>query len=134
MTVSAPLPPVVATHLEALRRDHPDAEATVLPDQTVLVRVPNVRLPNGWSRAETEVCFIVPPMYPVAPPDCFWAELGLRLANGALPQASNESTPIPHIPNGQRLWFSWHVQAWNPLTASLRTYVRVVEDRLKRAH
>lgn len=127
------LSPVLARHLETLQQRFPEANADMLPDQSTLVRVPHVALPPGWSRTETAVWFIAPPMYPVAPPDCFWADLGLRLADGGIPMNVNESNPVPHV-SEPRLWFSWHVQNWSPISSTLSTFMRVVEDRFRRAN
>jgi hypothetical protein len=99
-----------------------------LPDGTTLVTVPSVMLPPGWNRAATTVSFIVPVGYPMARPDCFWAEVGLRLAGGGMPQGAGVN-PVPGT--GQPgLWFSWHLAVWNPVTDSLLTYVRVIQRRL----
>ena len=100
---------------------------TPLPDGTAMVSVPGVPLPPGWSQSGTTVRFIVPVGYPMAKPDCFWADPGLRLANGGQPASSGVNT-LPHG-QGNGLWFSWHVGVWKA-TDTLLTYVRVVQNRL----
>ena len=67
----------------------------------------------------------------MARPDCFWADSGLRLANGSLPQASNVQA-IPET-GDTGLWFSWHVQHWDPNRDSLITYIQVIRSRFKEA-
>ena len=126
MTVSG----FVADQTAALQVQYPDARFDPMADGTVLVTIPEVPLPKGWSEATTEVSFVIPNGYPVAKPDCFWASAPLRLAGGAMPMNSaiNE---IPGIP-GQRLWFSWHVATWNPATDGLLTFVRVIQLRFER--
>jgi E2/UBC family protein E len=108
---------------------------TRLSNGGALVKVPGVRV-EGWNRSELDVLFLAPPGYPAARPDCFWVEpAGLRLANGATPQSSNDSNPIPGDDILQRstTWFSWHVQSWDPSRDSLRKYFGVILNRLKPA-
>ena len=103
----------------------------VLPGGATIVRVQGEDLPPGWSAPQTEVRFLAPVGYPMARPDCFWADNGLRLAAGAMPQA----TQINEIPNAgeQGLWFSWHVQHWDPNRDTLLTYLQVIRSRLREA-
>lgn len=117
--------------LEQLRSIHPGAALKRLPSGSHLVTVPNVPMPHGWSQATVTVLFLAPPGYPGAQPDCFWVEpTGLRLENGATPQGTNDSNPIPE--EGRRgTWFSWHLQHWNPNSDSLVTYFNVIMRRLK---
>lgn len=103
------------------------ATCTANPDGSCLVTVPNVLLPAGWTPNTTTVRFIVPVGYPTARPDCFWADANLRLDGGRMPQNSGQS-PLPNGPN-PLLWFSWHLQKWDPNTDSLATYLRVIENR-----
>ena len=119
------------------RRVEGGAEPSIHPlnNGGVLVRVPGVRI-EGWNRPEVDVLFLAPPGYPAARPDCFWVEpSGLRLANGATPQSSNDANPIPgdDKPGRSTTWFSWHVQSWNPSRDSLKTYFGVILNRLKPA-
>lgn len=118
----------VDDQLTTVRRLWPQALARPLLDGTTLVTIPDVPLPTGWSHSAATVSFVVPTGYPVAKPDCFYADVGLRLAHGAMPQSSQ----LNHLPgtNEPRLWFSWHVALWNPTTDSLLTYVRVIQRRL----
>ncbi len=108
---------------------------TPLPNGGTLIRVLGVRV-EGWNRREVDVLFVAPPGYPAAQPDCFWVTpSGFRLENGATPQASNDSNPIPgDVEVGRSTtWFSWHVQRWDPTRDSLKTYFKVILDRLKPA-
>jgi hypothetical protein len=91
-----------------------------------MVIMPDFPLPSGWSKSSVEVKFVAPAGYPFAPPDCFWTESDLRLANGNPPQASQ---PNPCPDGSSSLWFSWHLQHWNPNTDNLVTYLRVIERR-----
>ena len=112
-----------------------DPTFTPLPNGGFLIRVPGVNL-EGWNRPAADVLFVAPPGYPAAQPDCFWvAPNGFRLANGATPQATNDANPIPGDVEAGRgtTWFSWHVQSWNPSRDSLKTYFKVIMDRLRPA-
>jgi hypothetical protein len=97
----------------------------------VLIVIPKVPLPPGWTATETTVRFLAPAGYPAARPDCFWADPDLALAGGRTPQASN-LTPIPGEGRPYR-WFSWHLANWNPVKDTLETYLHVCEDRLRKA-
>ena len=100
-----------------------DLQATGL-----LVRIPEVALPAGWNKPATQVLFIAPHGYPFAKPDCFWADADLRLATGAVPKA----TQLNNIPGlqEQNLWFSWHVDPWNPNRDNLVTWFVLIRQRL----
>ena len=106
-----------------MNRFRPQAEA-------YLIEVPNYKLRAGWNRDMVTVIFLAPPGYPAAQPDCFWVEPGpMRLSNGATPQGSNDTNPIPGIgPRGT--WFSWHLQQWDPNRDSLLRYLNVIKQRL----
>jgi hypothetical protein len=121
---------ILDRQLEELRRVYPaGVETRSLPSGVVLVELKSVGLPSGWNKASTCIRFLLPVGYPFAAPDCFWADNDLRLASGTPPQATNFQ-PIPEA-NLPGLWFSWHVQGWNPNRSSLVTYAKVIEQRLK---
>lgn len=122
---------IVGAQLDRLRAQFPGADAEPRPDGTTLVKVPALPLPPGWDRETVTVWFLAPVGYPSARPDCFFAEGSLRLSSGALPASANIQ-PVPGT-NDPCVWFSWHVSAWNPVSDTLLTYVRVIADRLGRA-
>jgi hypothetical protein len=123
---------IVDAQLEQLRERFGDAHIRRLASGTALVTVPSVRLPEGWSKPSTSIRFLVPPGYPYAQLDCFWAEADLRLSGGAMPQNSG-LTPIPEA-NEPGLWFSWHLcGTWNPNRDTLLSWMNVVIDRTRRA-
>jgi hypothetical protein len=124
--------PIFERHLEELtQRLAPlPVHQTPLPSGSVLITVDNVPLPPGWNREQTSIRFVAPTGYPFAQPDCFWADPGLALANGLVPQSSNQQQPIPET-NAPGTWFSWHVQHWNPNRDGLLSFFRVIEQRLK---
>lgn len=130
------LSPVTHRQFEQLRGRYPAATLQELPSSAALVIIPGVKLPPGWSSPTTSIYFIVPAGYPGPTPDCFWADQGLVLVNGAAPQASQSPNAIPET-NIQGRWFSWHVtggqQNWHPNRDDLMTYVRIVLDRFRAA-
>jgi hypothetical protein len=113
---------------EVLRTTHGNSELHRLPDGSHLILVPKWALPPGWSKSVVDVRFVAPVGYPMARPDCFWADADLRLANGNVPQATGNNA-LPHVA-GQFLWFSWHVASWNPNSDNLLTYLHVIKRRL----
>lgn len=114
---------------EAVRMEFPAASIEARSGGSALITVPDFPVPTGWSKDRTMVRFLAPVGYPFAQPDCFWACADLRLAGGAMPHATN-LTPIPET-NVPLLWFSWHVQKWNPSRDTLMSFVRVIEKRLR---
>jgi hypothetical protein len=113
-----------------------EVSLTPLTNGGALIKITEVDLGAGWNRTKATALFSAPPGYPNAAPDCFWVEPHeLRLANGATPQNTNDSNPIPgdSQPGRRTTWFSWHVQGWNPNTGSLWTYYCVILDRLRPA-
>src|SRR4029077_4971947 len=116
--------------IEELKKECPGAKADRQSSGAYLIEIPNHRMPPGWNRQVVTIIFLAPPGYPAAQPDCFWVEPGgLRLENGATPQGTNDSNPIPGIgPRGT--WFSWHLQQWNPNQDTLIRYLNVIKQRL----
>jgi hypothetical protein len=118
--------------LLALQQRHPGTSATPLPSGATLIRIPNFRICDGWNRNAVEIRFLAPHGYPYAQPDCFWADEGLRLNSGLMPQNSNIS-PVPETSeNG--CWFSWHLASWTPGADTLMTFVAAIVDRFRRAN
>jgi hypothetical protein len=105
----------------------PGATLLDAPDGSLVVSLPDVALPPGWSMQTSPVWFVTPIGYPAAQPDCFWASPDLRLASGAMP-ANAGVQPVP-IAQHAALWFSWHLAAWRPARDALITYARFVLRR-----
>lgn len=121
---------ILSMQLEQLRERFGGAHSSAMASGTTLVTVPGVRLPEGWSRSSATIRFLVPPGYPFAQLDCFWADTDLVLANGATPQ----NAALNAIPETLELgmWFSWHLEgAWNPNRDTLSTWMNVVIERLR---
>ncbi len=70
-------------------------------------------LPTGWNKTATQVLVLIPPGYPITPPDNFYTDNELRLASGGQP--GNSSPNIPHLGKSW-LQFSYHVEPedWKP--------------------
>jgi len=120
-----------------LQAEHPHAKLTALLDGSHLIVIPAVKLPATWSKASVEIKFVAPVGYPFGKPDCFWADHDLRLSNGSPPRCTGPN-PIPNIANTQysgtpHLWFSWHLQGWNPNSDNLLTYFNVIKRRFDEA-
>lgn len=109
-----------------LQAAHLGAQVLRRPDGTAIVVVPEVALPAGWSCRHTCVRWVLSPAYPAAQPDCFYADLDLRLSSGAMPT----NTGVQQVDAQPLLWFSWHLQvAWRPSRDNLLTYLRFIESR-----
>lgn len=89
-------------------------------------------VPDAYLPGKTSILVKLPPLFPDAAPDMFWASPPLALRGGGTPQAAG----IEQI-NGQP-WqrFSWHLQpnTWRPGVSTLRDYIRVVILRLARGN
>jgi hypothetical protein len=118
--------PVAAQELTRLTLVRAAARLDAQPDGSLIVEVPNVALPVGWSLAATTVRWVLSAGYPAAQPDCFYTDVELRLANGDMPVNSG----FQELQGRQLLWFSWHVQGWRPGRDDLLSYLRFVESRL----
>lgn len=113
----------VQTALAASQR--PSLLVERLPDCAHVVSFESELVP-GWNKPVTQVRFVLPLPYPAAQPDCFYADIDLRLASGAMPGSSG----IQALNGVSLLWFSWHLTAWHPQRDNVLTYVRFVESRL----
>lgn len=122
----------IEIHVQRLTERAPGAVAQQVPGTGVVIRVPDVSLPDGWSKTATSIRFVAPQGYPFAQPDCFWADADLRLRSGAIPQNAQLNNPIPGV-NEPLLWFSWHLQSWNANRDDLVTWFTVIRQRLARA-
>jgi hypothetical protein len=120
---------VIETQLERLRARVGELRAQEVAGAGLVVRVPSVALPAGWSKPSTSVILVAPQGYPFAKPDCFWTDSDLRLANGNLPQNAQPNNPIPGLAEPV-LWFSWHVDPWNPNRDDLVTWFTLIRQRL----
>lgn len=90
-------------------------------------------LGNGWNKPEISVLILIPSGYPTTPPDNFYTDPDLRLAQGAQP---NRATPCVQI-GKQWLQFSYHVEKgdWQPHAEvskghNLLTFLDGVKQRL----
>jgi hypothetical protein len=120
---------LVTLHVDRLRQRVGNLHVQEVQGSGSIVRIPDVALPDGWNKRQTQVTLVAPEGYPFAKPDCFWTDDDLRLANGALPQNSQLNNPIPGAP-GNCLWFSWHVEPWNPNQDDLVTWFTLIKQRL----
>lgn len=114
--------------LDLLQAKFPAAVADELPDGSSIIRLPKFPLPAGWNRPEVEIRFHSPLAYPVARPDCFYAEPELRLSDGSMPR--NARLELLPSSNVRWLWFSYHPVTWHPLRDSYLSFVRLIEQRL----
>lgn len=115
--------------LEQLRRSFPDARFEQTADGQQVLVVPNVRCAMGWNIDFVTMRVLVPAGFPHVKPDCFYTESNLRLQNGGEPVSSS----VQNVFGAQYRWFSYHLAAWDPNTASLDQYVHFCQRRLMEA-
>lgn len=124
---------LVDQQLGRLKARFPDASCAERGNLGQLITLPTFSLPNGWNKAATTVQFLVPTGYPFAKPDSFWADGDLRVAvrGNAMPQSTQfNNAGLPEM--SSKLWFSWHLQAWDPNRDDLQSWVASIRDRLSR--
>ena len=90
-------------------------------------------LPPGWSKSETALLVLIPPGYPVTPPDNFFVDAQLSLSGGAMP---GNASVVEQL-GGRWLQFSYHVEPgdWKPHADAekghnLLTFLQGVKKRL----
>jgi hypothetical protein len=120
----------VTDQLNELKKEF-QTEEKDLPDGSTFVTLRDFPLPDGWNAKATSVHFLIPVGYPYARPDSFWTDRDLRTAAKDLPE--NTAVQKPWDDSPEMLWFSWHPTYWDIQRDSLRTFVRVIGSRLKRA-
>jgi hypothetical protein len=118
---------IVDKHFGQLKQKRDEATITPNGDGSFTVKVPDVAIPAGWNRDKVAVAFVVPAGYPLASPDCFWAEAGLALDHGGVPQNTGQN-PGPNVEPGW-LWFSWHPSPWIPNDSDMETYLNMIRRR-----
>jgi len=97
----------------------------------LLLTIPSFALPAGWSKDVTQLKFLVPQGYPYSRPDCFWADGDLRVkGQQQMPQNTQLNPVVPETVG--MVWFSWHLQDWNPNRDDLFSWIACVRDRLQR--
>jgi hypothetical protein len=95
-------------------------------------------VPAGWSRTECWIGILIPPGYPVTPPDNFYMDDNVVLASGGQP--GNASVGQVFIGRQCRV-FSYHVEpgTWRPSAEAARghnlmTFLAGVYGRLAEAN
>jgi Prokaryotic E2 family E len=131
--------PYVVSGIEQLQTRWPQSHSVLGKYGHHLVVVPSVLLPKGYRENICTVLFVVPPGYPAACPDHFFTDIEIRLNNSksfGIPYNTNlgngailERLGWPQWKNC--MWWSWHLQMWNPNQSSLYTYMQVILQRLK---
>jgi hypothetical protein len=114
--------------LDQLRARFPQARTDGLTDGSLVLTIANFPLPDGWSLKSVDICFVLSPAYPVAKPDCFFADEKLRLADGRMPSnARIQPHPMTQHP---AMWFSYHGVTWKADRDTYLSFVRMIERRL----
>jgi hypothetical protein len=122
---------VPEVQIDELRQRYADVRTQALPGGATLVTIGSVPLPAGWSKASSSIRFLAPAGYPFAAPDCFWADNDLLLEGGRMPGSAGNNNVIPETAESG-LWFSWHLQGWNPNRDTLSSWMNTIANRLRR--
>ena len=147
--------PHIEKGMETLRSKWPQAHHEKADHGAHLIIVPAFLLPPGYNCTIATVLFVAPPGFPAAQPDHFFTHTGpdeLELDPPVLelrsdsdgswmerywkPKCTNSHNTPPGFPqwHGEGLlWWSWHLQHWDPNRDTLMTYMNVIRSRLKPA-
>jgi hypothetical protein len=83
-----------------------------VPEDMAWFIIPRWSLVAGWNMAETALLVLIPPSYPVTPPDNFFVNAELKLSGGGAP---GNASVVEQL-GGRWLQFSYHVEPgdWKP--------------------
>lgn len=118
---------IIAEQEAKLAEMYPGAALTEVGNGTFLCTIPHFRLPKGWSKPETTICFIVPVGYPQAQPAYFWTDPDLLLESGGTP-SKTDMRGWQGIPAGMQFW-AWTPRHWSPQRDTLITYAKFIMTR-----
>ncbi len=132
----------IQAELELLRRYFKNVDCVQEQNRLYIV-ISNYPLPAGWNRPSIDLAIVIPPGYPVTPPDNFYVRPQLRLSSTSTPGNYNDDASGQGMPGWS--WFSFHMQdvdgrsTWNSssellISDNLLTYVRAINDRLREAN
>ena len=119
--------PRVAEEIERVKADYPNLQVQQRPDGSMYILIPSISLPPGWNVPATKILVILPVQYPQAPPQGFYADANLKLADGRPPSGGGAAS----IDNEQWLRFCWNPQSWDMSREALWKYVKFVESRFR---
>lgn len=106
------VPPLLATHVEALNRYGLGLRVAQQDGQCFVV-VPNLAAPvPPWDRAAYDILIAVPALYDRAALDAFYLGLPYRYENGTHPRVENGG--VVTIDNRQWRLVSWHYPDGRP--------------------
>ena len=118
--------------IELIRREFGDVTVGTNLEWVIINQYP---LATGWNKPTTQVLLMIPSGYPVTPPDNFYTDPDLRLAQGI---AMANATSIAGLLDKQWVQFSYHVETseWKAhpdllLGHNLLTFIQGVKQRLQ---
>jgi len=136
--------PCIEDGIRRLRTRWPQAHAEQGYHGKHLIIVPSVMLPTQYDKTICTVLFIAPPGYPSACPENFFTDIDIGLTSRNRGDDQPKNTLKWSAVHGGNfhgnhwgpwkqwercMWWSWHLQAWNPNRDDLYTYMRVIERR-----
>ncbi len=133
--------PYIETGIERLRSRWPQSHYAKDEHGAHLIVVPSVKLPSSHDASICTVLFVAPPGFPGSVPSDFFTDIDLRLMKGepfdpwpthTLPSFhTNAETLLRNCPQWMHCqWWKWRLQAWNPNSDTLYTYMQTIRRRL----
>lgn len=117
--------------IDELVAAHPNARVHALGDGRTAIQLVEHPLPSGWTKATTEVLWLLDRGYPTVKPDCFWIDSDARSPSGAA-QVNTQIQPCPMGSGQTRRWVSWHIE-WKPAQHDLHVWVGSINRCLREA-
>jgi hypothetical protein len=134
--------PRVQKEIELLKTKFPNLEFKEERNRTIII-FHDYPLPPGWPTKTTNLAIVIPPGYPITPPDNFYVQPPILTASGATPGSYNLDGTSNGMPGWA--WFSFHMRdaenrpTWSPSDDvasgdNIMTFLRAVNDRLREAN
>lgn len=117
--------------VDSLVAAHPHARVHALPDGRTAIQLVDHPLPPGWTKATTEVLWLLDPGYPTVKPDCFWIDTDARSPSGS-GQVNTQIQVCPMGSDQSRRWVSWHIE-WKPAMHDLQVWLSSINRCLREA-
>lgn len=126
--------PFLVPQMDAVRSKHPAATIEQLRHGAHVVVVPGVKLSERWTPRAVTLVLLLPPGFPGACPEHFWTQEDVRDAEerpiGA-PRSSHPNNEITGYTGKTARWFSWRLQAWNPNSCTILTWLNTCRQRFE---
>lgn len=118
--------------LADVRRRWATSTLEMLDKHRILLRVPDVDLPNKyWEQSSTTILVEIPIGFPCASPQHFYCEKKITLKSGGWPAHSMSPKFRDFFGVKAEQWHMLVLRDWNPNKCTLMTYVNTCRQRFQ---